>query len=60
MANHPTPPAAPDSLPRQPAAENPASKSPGKAMTKDQKEDADDIRRAVDDGMQDLRIKKPG
>lgn len=26
----------------------------------DQKREADDIRRAVDDGMQDLRIKKPG
>jgi hypothetical protein len=60
MADHPTPPAAPDSSPRQPAAGNPASKSPGKPLTKDQKEDADDIRRAVDDGMQDLRIKKPG
>ncbi len=34
-------------------------KGPGKAMGQDQKQDADDIRRAVDDGMQDLRIKKP-
>lgn len=32
---------------------------PGKATGEDQKQDADDIRRAVDDGMQDLRIKKP-
>lgn len=34
-------------------------KGRGKDAGEDQKQDADDIRRAVDDGMQDLRIKKP-
>ena len=33
-----------------------ASKNPGRAPTPDQRQDADDIRRAVDDGMQDLRM----
>lgn len=44
-----------------------ASKSQGKAMNEkqlqpvqDRKQESEDIRRAVDDGMQDLRIKKPG
>ncbi len=29
-------------------------------MNEDRQLDADDIRRAVEDGMQDLRLKKPG
>ena len=42
-----------------------ASQSRGGAMRKkpaveDQKQSSDDIRRAVDDGMQDLRTKKSG
>mgnify|MGYP001565688254 CR=1 FL=1 len=43
-----------------------AARSQGKAMNekplqpvKDQQQDSEDIQRAVDDGMQDLRIKKP-
>ena len=41
-----------------------ASQSQGKPMqeklpAQDRKQESDDIRRAVDDGMQDLRIKKP-
>jgi len=32
---------------------------PGKTTTADQKLAADEIRRAVDDGMQDLRMTKP-
>jgi hypothetical protein len=31
----------------------------GKLPVQDQKQESEDIRRAVDDGMQDLRIKKP-
>ncbi len=39
-----------------PAAKNPA----GRAKTTDQKQtDSDDVERAVYDGMQDLRVKKP-
>ena len=44
---------------------SPASKARGKAMsrkrpqTEPQKDDSDDIERAVYDGMQDLRVKKP-
>ena len=37
-----------------------ASSGQGKAPGGDRKQDEDDIRRAVDDGMQDLRIKKQG
>ena len=41
-----------------------ASQSQGKPMqeklpVQDEKQASDDIRRAVDDGMQDLRVKKP-
>lgn len=36
-----------------------ASKRPGPPAGPDPKQDQDDIRRAVDDGMQDLRMKKP-
>lgn len=36
-----------------------ASKNPGRSVTPEQRQDQDDIRRAVDDGMQDLRMKKP-
>ncbi len=36
-----------------------ASRRRNKPMDPDRQQDADDIRRAVDDGMQDLRIKKP-
>jgi hypothetical protein len=35
------------------------SKSPGRAVTPEQRQDQDDIRRAVEDGMQDLRMRKP-
>lgn len=37
-----------------------APKGRGKAMDEDHKLDSEDIRRAVEDGMQDLRLKKPG
>jgi len=37
-----------------------AAKSQGKAMNEDRQQESEDIRRAVDDGMQDLRMKKPG
>ena len=35
------------------------AKGQGKAKSEDGRQDEDDIRRAVEDGMQDLRIKKP-
>lgn len=37
-----------------------ASNSRDEAANEDQQRDSEDIRRAVEDGMQDLRLKKPG
>ena len=36
-----------------------ASKNPGRPVDPEQRLDQDDIRRAVEDGMQDLRMRKP-
>lgn len=35
------------------------SKNPGRLITPEQRQEQDDIRRAVEDGMQDLRMKRP-
>jgi 4a-hydroxytetrahydrobiopterin dehydratase len=35
------------------------SKGPGRTVTPGQRQDQDDIRRAVEDGMKDLRMRKP-
>lgn len=41
------------------AAQRPGKPVHEKPSAQDRQQAADDIRRAVDDGMQDLRIKKP-
>ncbi len=61
MARTPVKPAAPDPRSKDSRRGNPpASKKSKQPLDADRKRDADDIRRAVDDGMQDLRMKKPG
>jgi hypothetical protein len=60
MARKPVKPAAPGPRSGDSRRKNPpASKKEKRPADADRKQDADDIRRAVDDGMQDLRMKKP-
>lgn len=59
MARKPVKPAAPDPRSGGSRRDSPAvSKKENRPADADRKRDADDIRRAVDDGMQDLRMKK--
>ena len=61
MARKPVKPAAPGPRSGGSRRDSPAvSKQAKRPADADHKQDADDIRRAVDDGMQDLRMKKPG